>query len=121
MFLVPYVYLKKESIYPIHIFHIFLNQGTLFLQMNWDEIDDFCSVNEIYFKKKIMKYDFCFLEIDSEKTNLKNFYSYIDNSEAECWRRFIWSGSQDENYLHINETNPEFIQPILKDILELHT
>ena len=45
MFIVPYIYIKKESIYPIHIFHIFLIQGTLFLQMNWDEIDDFCDEN----------------------------------------------------------------------------
>ena len=120
MFVVPYIYLKKESIYPIHIFHIFLNQGILFLQMNWDEIDDFCNENEIYFSKKTINKEYCYLEVDSIKTNLKNFYSFIDNSQAECWRRFILTGNANENYLHINDTNPEFIQQVLKNILELN-
>ena len=120
MFIVPYIYIKKESIYPIHIFHIFLNQGILFLQMNWDEIDDFCDENEIYFSKKTIRDSYCYLEVDSTKTNLKNFYSYIDNSQAECWRRFILTGNTNENYLHINDTNPEFIQQVLKNILDLN-
>lgn len=119
MFIVPFILIKKESIYPMYIFHIFLNQGKLFLQMNYDEIDDFCNENEIYFSKKTIKDEYCYLNIDSNKTVLNNFYSYVDNSDAECWRRFILSGNDNENYLHINETNPEFIQTVLKDILEL--
>lgn len=87
--------------------------------MNYDEIDDFCNENEIYFSKKTIKDEYCYLNIDSNKTVLNNFYSYVDNSDAECWRRFILSGNDNENYLHINETNPEFIQTVLKDILEL--
>ena len=121
MFIVPYIYVKKDSIYHIHIIHILLNQGTLFLQMNWDEIDDFCDENEIYFTKKTIRDIYCYLEIDSTKTNLKNFYSYIDNSDAECWRRFILTGTVNEDYLHVNETNPEFILEVLKNILELNT
>uniref|UniRef100_A0A6C0D7I7 Uncharacterized protein n=1 Tax=viral metagenome TaxID=1070528 RepID=A0A6C0D7I7_9ZZZZ len=121
MFLVPYILIKKESIYPVYIFHIFLYQGTLLLQMNYDEINDFCNENEIYFVKKNSTDDYCYLEIDQTKTSLKNFYSYVENSEAECWRRFIMIGNNSEDYLHVNKTNIETIQPILKNILELHT
>lgn len=121
MFLVPYILIKKESIYPVYVFHIFLNEGTLFLQMENDEIDSFCNENEIYFSKKIVNNDFCYLEMDQIKTNLKNFYSYVENSDGECWRRFIMIGDSSEDYLHINETNPEFIIPVLKEILLLNT
>ena len=77
MFLVPYILIKKESIYPVYVFHIFLYQGTLLLQMNWDEIDDFCNENEIYFIKKNIIDDYCYLEIDQTKTILKTYYLKI--------------------------------------------
>ena len=45
--------------------------------------------------------------------------SYIDNSNTECWRRFIMIGNEIEDFLHINNTNPDFIMPVLKNILGL--
>lgn len=121
MFLIPYIYEKKQSIYPVHIFHIFLNNGTLFLQMNNEDIEEFCNENGLFFKNKILKDDICFIELDIQKTNLKSFYFYTENVHLECFRRFILIGDYKEDLLDINDTNPEFIKPILKDILDIYT
>ena len=87
--------------------------------MNENEIDSFLEENELFFSKKQIVNNFCFIEMNLLKTNIQNFYSYTENSDAECWRRFIMIGNDDEDYLHINTTNPEFIRPILKNIIEL--
>ena len=112
MFLIPYIYLQNEN---INRFYIFLNQGKLFLQMHKNEIEDFCKENEIYFSKQDFFDDYCYIKV-SKNTNLKQFYSYTENSSAECWRNFIYF---EDDSVHINTTNPEFIQPILKNILLL--
>lgn len=117
MFLIPYLYKKKESLYTVHSFYIFLQNGNLFLQMEENEINTFLEENEFFYKKKTMYGEYCYIAIDSEKTNIQSFYSYIENNDAECWRRFLIVGTLKEDVLHINATNPEFIQPILK-ILE---
>jgi hypothetical protein len=119
MFLIPFIYKKTESIYQTHIFHIFLNKGTLFLQINKSEIDSFCKENEIYYSKKKIQGNKCFLEIDLLKTKIEDFYSYFENSEAECWRRFVLVGNSTEDFLHINSTNPDFIEPILNEISDI--
>jgi hypothetical protein len=118
MFLIPFIYKKVESIYPTHIFHIFLNKGTLFLQLDKSEIESFCNDNGLFYSKKKTQGDKCFLEIDTSKTKMEEFYSYFENSENECWRRFILVGNYTEDFLHVNSTNPEFIEPILKKILD---
>ena len=104
--------------YPIHIMHIFLNMGQLFLQVDQDDIDTFCEENALYYDTKIIKGDYCYIKINEELTDIKSFFSYIENSNAECWRRFIMIGNSSENFLNINSTNPEFIQPVLNTILE---
>jgi hypothetical protein len=119
MFLIPFIYKKNESFYTVHKFYIFLNNGTLFLQMDSNDIDEFCKINELYYSKKIIKDNYCYLEIN-ENTNLKNFYSYTENSNVECWRNFILIGSVEEDSLHINNTNPEFILNVLKEILNFY-
>lgn len=101
----------------MHIFHVFLYQGKLFIQS--DNIEEFCNDNELYYKKKTTLDNYCFLEIDETRTVLTQFYSYNENSEAECWRRFIMVGDSSEDFLHVNDTNPEFIVPILKNILKI--
>ena len=117
MFLIPFIYKKLENIYTTHIFHIFLNKGLLFLQLEHSQIESFCSENGLFYNSKKIVGDKCFLEIDTEKTKLEEFYSYAENSEDECWRRFILIGNYVEDFLHVNETNPEFIKPILENIL----
>lgn len=117
MFLIPFIYKKSDSIYPIHLFNIFLNNGNLFLQMEQDEIKDFCDTNGIYYINMKTIDDRCYIQVDSKKTVLQDFYSYFEKSDVECWRKFILLGNYDEDFLHINSTNPEFIEPILKDIL----
>jgi len=119
MFLIPYLYKKKEAIYPIHLFYIFLQNGTFFLQMEADEIDEFLETNGFIWKKKTIHEKECYIEIDSEKTNISSFYSFIENSDAECWRRFLILGNANDDVLHVNSTNPDFIQPILQTILEV--
>ena len=119
MFLIPFIYKQSESIYPIHIFHIFLKKGISFLQIEEFEIDSFLEENEIFFTKKNIINNFCFVEINPLKTHIQNFYSYLENSDAECWRRFIMIGNETEDFLHINSTNPDFIRPVLKNILQL--
>jgi len=117
MFLIPFIYKKTDSIYPTHLFNIFLNRGNLFLQIEKDEIKDFCHTNGIYFTNMKIINDRCYIEIDSKKTVVQDFYSYFENSDVECWRKFVLLGNYDEDFLHINSTNPEFIEPILKEIL----
>ena len=109
----------KESIYPIYLFYVFLNKGKLFLQINSEELDDFCNENGFRYNKKTIQNEYCYLEINTESTDIKSFYSYIDNDEAECWRRFIYIGNDTEDFLHINNTNPDFIQPVIKEIIKL--
>jgi hypothetical protein len=109
MFLIPFIYKKKESMYDVHIFHIFLNKGIMFLENNL--VDEFLNENELYYKEKIVDKNFCYIEIDTDKTDISLFYTYNENSDVECWRRFIYIGSSDD--LHINKTNPEFILPVL--------
>jgi hypothetical protein len=93
----------------IHIFHIFLNKGIMFLEHNL--VDEFLIENELYYIKKIEDKEFCYIEIDTERTDVSSFYTYNENSDVECWRRFIYIGSSDD--LHINRTNPDFILPVL--------
>jgi hypothetical protein len=112
MFIIPYITSKNENVIR---FYIFLNQGKLFINMEIYEIDDFCIDNDIYYEKKDFKEDYCYLKI-SNKTNLKQFYSYTENSNAECWRTFILF---ENDCFNVNSTNPEFIQPILTTILTL--
>jgi len=114
MFLIPFIYKKNKSVYDIHIFHIFLNKGTMFLTNKNDLIDEFLNENELYYNKKVIQDDYCFIEIDKEKTNIPSFYTYNEKSDVECWRRFVCIGDNDN--LHIDSTNPEFIQPVLKII-----
>jgi len=121
MFLIPYIYEKKQSIYPVHIFHIFLTQGTVFLQVEDLEIEDFCNENGLFYKNKFIKNNFCFVEVDTKKTDLKSFYFYTENVQVECFRRFILIGDYNEDFLDINDTNPEFIKPTLKSILDFKT
>jgi len=113
MFLIPFIFKKIEDFTK---FLIFLDKGNKFLEVEENEIDEFCEVNEIYFDKKNIKENYCYIQI-SQKTNLKNFYNYTEalDSNAECWRRFIVF---DNDILHVNSTNPEFIQPILNNIIE---
>jgi len=117
MFLIPYIYNKKESAYNIYIYHIFLNKGTLFIQLDETDIDSFLEINEFFYTKKTILNDYCYVEIDVSKTHINSFYSYIDNDDAECWRRFLLV---ENDILHVNNTNPEFIQPILNKLQEIH-
>jgi hypothetical protein len=120
MFLIPFIYKKIENIYAVYIFHIFLKKGVLFLDLEKSEIDSFCKNNDLYFKKKKIVGNKCFLQIDTTKTKMEEFYTYYENSEDECWRRFVLVGNYTEDFLHVNHTNPEFIKPILEHILEFN-
>lgn len=120
MFLIPYVYRKKESIYPVHTIYIFLNAGVELLNAI-DNVDSFCSINGLYFKKKTVVDDKCYVELDLHTTDINSFYTYHENSDAECFRRFICVGDMKEDYLHINSTNPEFIREVLEEVLRLST
>lgn len=115
MFLIPYLYIKKEGTYITHIFHIFLNKGILYIQVDADDIDNFLVDNGFFYNNKHIDGDICYVEVDPIKTHLNSFYSYIDNDDAECWRRFIYI---EDDVLHINTTNPEFIQPVLDKLLK---
>ena len=121
MFLIPFIYKKVENIYPTHIFYIFLNKGTLFLQVDKAKIASFCNENELYSISKKIQSDYCLLEIDTTKTKLEEFYTYYENSDAECWRRFVLVGNYAEDFLHVNSTNPEFITHVLKNILDIYS
>ena len=119
MFLIPFVYTYKNTIYPIHIIHIFLNQGTSFLDIKEENIEYFLKENNlIYLSKKIID-DKCYIYIDSKKTDILSFYSYHENYENECWRRFLMIGNEREDFLNINDTNPPFILTTLEQVLRI--
>jgi hypothetical protein len=111
MFLIPFIRRTKIN---VQIIYVFLNKGKMFLQE--ENIDDFLEINSIYSKNTIIDNDYCYIEIDTIKTDMSLFYTYNENSNVECWRRFILI---DNDEFHINSTNPEFIQPVLKKIIEL--
>ena len=117
MILIPFVYKKIKSLYPVHLIHIFLKKGIFFLQLDTYDIDTYCNENGLYFIQKHIVEDTCFIEIDINKTKMNEFYTYYENSAEECWRRFLLVGDYSEDFLHVNHTNPEFIQPVLKTIL----
>ena len=119
MYLIPYIYEKKQSMYPVHLFHIFLINGTLLLQVEESEIEEFCNTNELFYKKKTIKNNYCYVQIDTDKTNLNSFYFYTENVQHECFRLFILVGNYNEDFLNTNDTNPEFIKPVLQTILEI--
>ena len=114
MFLIPFI-LRKNEIQRLNTIFVFLKQGKLFLQEN--SVEEFLEENGLFYKSKKILNDYCYIEIDDTKTDLKSFYTYNENSDVECWRRFLVF---DNDELHINDTNPEFIQPVLKKILELN-
>ena len=109
MFLIPFIYKKRESLYDVHLFHIFLNKGVMFLEHSL--VDEFLNENELFYKRKVVKDNFCYIEIDTDRTDISLFYTYNENSDVECWRRFIYIGGSDD--LHIDRTNPDFILPVL--------
>ena len=114
MYLIPFILRNIDLYFKSKIIFIFLNKGIKFIEE--DDIESFLEDNEIFIKNKIFKNDYCFLEVDSEKTVVSNFYTYNENNNVECWRRFIMIENDE---LHINNTNPEFIQGVLKEILDL--
>jgi len=117
MFLIPYTYKKKVSLYPVHIIHVFLNQGTVLLHVDTN-INEFCETNGFIIKKQNIIDDKCYIELDPA-TDIESFYTYHENSDAECFRRFICIGNSAEDYLNINSTNPAFILPVLEEVLRL--
>jgi len=66
MYLIPFLYNKQEDLCK---FYIFLDKGNKFIEMDSSEIDDFCEVNGIYYDKKNIKDDYCFIKVNS-KTDL---------------------------------------------------
>ena len=111
MFLIPFVHKTKLN---IHYIYVFLNQGKMFLQE--ENIEEFLELNSMFSKKTVSDNENCYVEIDTEKTDLSSFYTYNESSDFECWRRFIMI---DNDSLHINDNAPEFIKSVLKKILEL--
>ena len=81
-----------------------------------ENIDDFLKENGFYYTKKTIDNEYCYVEIDLFKTDINSFYNYNENSDVECWRRFI---TIKDDALHINDTNPNFILNNLKKILEI--
>lgn len=114
MFLIPFYYKRKQSIFDVYSIYIFLNKGKGFIQE--ENIDDFLKENGFYYTKKTIDNEYCYVEIDLFKTDINSFYNYNENSDVECWRRFI---TIKDDALHINDTNPNFILNNLKKILEI--
>lgn len=111
MFLIPFVHRTNSN---VHFIYVFLNQGKMFIQE--ENIEEFLEVNSMFSKKTVNDNDFCYVEIDTEKTDVSSFYNFNESSDYECWRRFVII---ENDALHINDTAPEFIKTVLKKIVEL--
>jgi len=111
MFLIPYIHRTNSN---IHYIYVFLNQGKLFI--NEENIDEFLEINCMFSKRIVSDNEYSYIEVDTEKTDIKTFYTYNESSAFECWRRFTIFR---DDALHTNETVPDFIKSVLKKILEL--
>lgn len=101
MKLIPFFYSKKETneftIYTLRLFteragkSIWKADG----QLSADEISrDHMEPNGLFSKRVLINKDIAFIEIDSEKTNLNDFFSYeealANPDKPECWRKFYF-------------------------------
>jgi hypothetical protein len=111
MFLIPFIHRTNLN---VHYIYVFLNQGKMFIQE--DNIEEFLEINCMFPKKIVSDNEYSYIEIDTEKTDIKSFYTYNESAAFECWRRFTIF---EDDALHTNETVPEFIKNVLKKILEL--
>jgi len=105
MKLVPFFLSKKErNHFTITNLHLFLSHagksiwktdepGSLPLQ---SVLEDYCEPNGFVIKRTYVDTSkhIVYLEIDSEKTNLTDFYTWEEAlskpTKPECWRRFIF-------------------------------
>jgi len=111
MFLIPFIHRTNSN---LHYIYVFLNQGKLFI--NEEDIDEFLEVNGIYSTKKVMDGKFCYIDVDTEKTEVSSFYTYNECDDFECWRCFTIF---EDDSLHTNDTAPDFIKSVLKKIIQL--
>ena len=81
-----------------------------------DDVEEFLEINCMFPKKIVFDNEYSYIEIDTEKTDIKTFYTYNESSTFECWRRFTIF---EDDAFHINGTAPEFIKNVLKKILEI--
>lgn len=111
MFLIPFIHRTDSN---VHYIYVFLNQGKMFIQE--ENIEEFLEINCMFSKRIVSDEEYSYIEIDTEKTDIKSFYTYNESSIFECWRRFVIF---EDDALHINDTVPEFIRSVLKKIVEL--
>ena len=111
MFLIPIIHRTNSN---VHYIYIFLNQGKMFIQE--EDVEEFLEINCMFSKRIVSDKEYSYIEIDTEKTDIKSFYTYNESSTFECWRRFTMF---ENDTLHINDTAPEFIKTVLKKILQL--
>jgi hypothetical protein len=130
MFVIPFFIrnpLKSLCAWKLTPISLFLeNRGKNFYQLESSEsIQEWLECNGFIMKKIWTENDCCFVEIDAEKTRIKDFYSYEQltlqqtKGTEECWKTFfvMKSDKNDENSIQSwNELIEPSIQEKLKSI-----
>lgn len=104
MFIIPFIHKKiQQQQMPIHQYQFLTVGGTaLWMEenttMNTTTIEtEYLLPSGIHAKTCIVKDEMVFCEVDTEKTNMADFYTWkeisIDDRETFCWRTFYTFGS----------------------------
>ena len=105
MILIPFFTQQTPpSLIPWHLQPISLfleNRGKQFCEV--EDVDSWLQENGFVVKQKWKQQTMVFVEIDTEKTKLSDFYSFEELTKQqqkgieECWRTFFLLDSEEEN------------------------
>lgn len=114
MFLLPYVledYKKGSSDFSVRTLWLFMTQnGTALWETdekgklsNEFVVREYLHANGFYGKVSCVKKNTLFFQVDTQKTNMDNFYMWTDDNlteDSEVWRPFFWVGAAKADELN---------------------
>lgn len=103
MKLIPFFYRQKnQNKFSIQILSIFLAHAGKAVWMTEEPgiisketiLQDYCQPNGLFVKHIFVEKDVAFLEVNPDKTNLSEFYTWDEAcsnpGKPECWRKFYF-------------------------------
>ena len=104
MFIIPYIltsHLESKSEFKIWLAWVFTADKQIWetdpadASKSHDEIvEEYLAPNGIYGNIKPSSPEYLLYEVDTTKTNIKDFYTSRDDvSEGNMWQSFVWVGS----------------------------
>lgn len=126
MFILPYIYKQtpKKAGIILHTASLFLEKGgTQLLFMEEANVDFFLHENGLHVgHRRFKSHGILFLEVDSGRTNLKEFYSFHEKGTQlmEVWRTFTWVTDEQGEDIWNTIQQMEHLAPLSnKSVLQL--